>query len=487
MSIVNQTSFPAPYILFGPPGTGKTSTLVEAIAQVYKLRPTANILVTATSNFAANELTCRLLQVIPSSSIFRYFSRTSGKKIDEINWDIVEFSNLAGSSTGNICHEDIYGSRVVVTTLTMAGRLVQAQINPKHFSYIFIDECGSAKEITSLIPIAGLATHNQEINASIVLAGDPKQLGPVLQYELLKQTVHSQSMLERLMNLPLYAQDPETNEYNGKVVSQLRQSFRSHAKLLEFCNQQFYNGMLQAKAPYDIQERAVGWWRLPNRKCPIILHPVDGPTEQDKHNFSLFNRKECWTVMFYVGDLLNKGINGRSVTQSDIGIVSPYVQQVRYLKNCCTSRDWTDIEIGSVEQFQGKEKAIILISTVRSRCKNVGFLADAARLNVMLTRARSLMIVIGNPETLGLDPLWKKFIKFCRQNGAIARPHDRKPKLNGKETNSDSEVTALTGESVASMNSLMEAIPDDWFEGINMQELHAIIDSFYRLDLDRQM
>ncbi|XP_019539795.2 putative helicase MOV-10 [Aedes albopictus] len=461
MSIVNQTSFPAPYILFGPPGTGKTSTLVEAIAQVYKLRPTANILVTATSNFAANELTCRLLQVIPSSSIFRYFSRTSGKKIDEINWDIVEFSNLAGSSTGNICHEDIYGSRVVVTTLTMTGRLVQAQINPKHFSYIFIDECGSAKEITSLIPIAGLATHNQEINASIVLAGDPKQLGPVLQYELLKQTVHSQSMLERLMNLPLYAQDPETNEYNGKVVSQLRQSFRSHAKLLEFCNQQFYNGMLQAKAPYDIQERAVGWWRLPNRKCPIILHPVDGQTEQDKHNFSLFNRKECWKVMFYVGDMLNKGINGRSVTQSDIGIVSPYVQQVRYLKNCCKSRDWTDIEIGSVEQFQGKEKAIMLISTVRSRCKNVGFLADAARLNVMLTRARSLMIVIGNPETLRLDPLWEKFIEFCRQNGAIARPHDRKPKLNGKETNSDSEVTASTGESLASMNSLMAAIPDD--------------------------
>ncbi|XP_062551851.1 putative helicase mov-10-B.1 [Armigeres subalbatus] len=425
-NIINQTSFPAPYILFGPPGTGKTTTLVEAIGQIYKLRPTVNILVAATSNFAANELTSRLLNVIPHESIFRFLSHSCLRKMEDIDEDVLDVSNLAGQSYSNICYEDIYMCRVTVTTLTTAGRLIQANIKSKHFSYVFIDECGSAKEISSLIPIAGLATNGNTINASIILAGDPKQLGPVIQYDFLKQTTHGLSMLERMMNLPLYARSKVTGEYNTEAIMQLRDNFRSHDNLLQFSNQEFYDGQLRAKASHEIKSKAVGWYHLPNQKCPLIFHPVIGVTRKDDMTSSLFNREEAKQVIFYVSDLLNNGINGKPVDQNDIGILSPYARQVIHLKQLCLFRKWQHIEIGSAEQYQGREKGVMIISTVRSCCDGVGFLADPRRLNVSLTRARSLMIVIGNMETLEQDPLWKKFIAYCGQNNTIVQAHESK-------------------------------------------------------------
>ncbi|XP_062547272.1 putative helicase MOV-10 [Armigeres subalbatus] len=452
-NITNQTSFPAPYILFGPPGTGKTTTLVEAIGQIYKLRPTVNILVAATSNYAANELTSRLLNIIPEETIFRFFASSFLKKMEDTDVDVLDVSNLAGQIYSNICYEDIYMCRVTVATLTTAGRLIQANIKSKHFSYVFIDECGSAKEISSLIPIAGLATNGDDINASIVLAGDPKQLGPVIPYEFLKQTTHSLSMLERMMNLPLYARNKATKQYNTDAIMQLRDNFRSHDNLLQFCNQEFYEGQLRAKAPHEIKSKAVGWWRLPNRNCPLIFHPIVGKTKKDDLTTSMFNKDEANQVMFYVSDLLNNGINGRQVNQSDIGILSPYARQVTLLKQLCSAKTWHDIEIGSAEQYQGREKTIIIISTVRSSCNSVGFLADPKRLNVSLTRAKSLMIVIGNMKTLEQDPLWEKFIAYCRQNNAIAQAYDSKQRKDRKSLNSSSNFVKKTNKTNKSSSS----------------------------------
>ncbi|KXJ71865.1 hypothetical protein RP20_CCG019498, partial [Aedes albopictus] len=436
-NIVNQTSFPAPYILFGPPGTGKTSTLVEAIAQIYHRRPNVNILVTATSNFAANELTSRLLEVIPDEQIFRFFSYAFFKKAHYIDWNVLDVSNLAGQSYSNLCYEDIYTCRVVVATLTTAGRLIQANIKSKHFSYVFIDECGSAKEISSLIPIAGLATHGDEINASVVLAGDPKQLGPVFEYEFLKQTTHSVSMLERLMNLPLYAKDHVTNEYNPNVLTLLRDNFRSHDTLINFSNDVFYEGKLRAKASPDKKNLAVDWWRLPNRQVPLIFHPTSGTMQEDKMSYSLFNESEALQVVRYVSDLLKNGLNEKPVKQSDIGILTFYARQVSFIKHMCLQRKWYDVEIGSAEQYQGREKAIIVISTVRSIYNRVGFLSNPKRLNVALTRACSLLIVIGCEYTLEKDPLWETFIRYCRRNCAVAYSFPTPEPKNGEDIDED--------------------------------------------------
>ncbi|KAL1376264.1 hypothetical protein pipiens_004456 [Culex pipiens pipiens] len=421
-NIVNQSSFPAPYILFGPPGTGKTSTLAEAIGQIYHQRPKENVLVAATSNFAANELTNRLLGVVPDEAIFRFFSKSCTRKVDEFDNEVLEVSNLNGRIYQRLCYEDIYQSRVVVCTLATAGRLNQARIAAKHFSYVFIDECGSAKEISALIPIAGIATFGSEVTASVVLAGDPRQLGPVIMYDYLSHSSQSRSMLDRLIDHGLYAKSPGTGEYNRQVITQLRDNFRSHTAILQYSNKTFYEARLRAKASPEVSGWALGWSVLPNQNFPIIFHPLVGKSLQDKNSTSLYNEVEADQVMWYIRKILAEGINGREFKQTDIGVISPYALQVAHLKSRFREPKWADIEIGSVEQYQGREKPIIIVSTVRTRTKCVGFLSDVKRLNVTLTRAQALMIIVGDPSTLGNDPHWKEFIKYCRVNRALVKP-----------------------------------------------------------------
>jgi helicase MOV-10 len=101
----------------------------------------------------------------------------------------------------------------------------------------------------------------------------------------------------------------------------------------------------------------------------------------------------------------------------NIGIISPYRKQVAKLKDACEEyKAELDIEIGSVEQFQGKEKVVIILSTVRSHTSDVGFLDSAKRFNVAMTRAKCLLITVGNPETLSKDSNWKKLVDFCEAN-----------------------------------------------------------------------
>nr|XP_029731597.1 helicase MOV-10-like [Aedes albopictus] len=418
-NIVNRTSFPAPYVLFGPPGTGKSSTLVEAIGQIYLHRPQANMLVVAPSNFAANEITSRILNVIPEKHVFRYFSMRCRRNVDNIDEQILQVSNMADKEFELPFYEDIYLARIVVATLATSGRLVQAKIKEKHFSYVIVDECGSAKEITSLVAIGGLATCHDEIHASIVLAGDPKQLGPVIRNDYLKETNQSVSLLERIMTLNLYEMNHNTKGYNNRYITQLRDNFRSHQNLLNFPNNAFYAGQLRAKASPELTHWALKWPRLPNPNCPLIFHSIVGKTQRDNSSFSLFNREEAELVLDYLGDILSNDINGRQVGQCDIGVISPYAAQVLHLRMLCKDRGWQEIEIGSAEQYQGREKAVIILSTVRSRCSNVGFLSDARRLNVTITRARALLVVVGNHNTLQLDDNWKAFIRYCQGSKAF--------------------------------------------------------------------
>ncbi|XP_062564065.1 putative helicase MOV-10 isoform X2 [Armigeres subalbatus] len=418
-SIVNRTSFPAPYVLFGPPGTGKSSTLVEAIAQIYIHRPATNILVVAPSNFAANEITTRILNYVPEKHVFRFFSRMSFRKVDDIDETILQNSNFADKEYDIPYYEDIYHSRIVVTTMITSGRLVQANIKDRHFGYVFLDECGSAKEITAMVSIGGLATCNDEIHASIILAGDPKQLGPVIMYDFLKHTNHKISMLERLMTLDLYTKNRKTIKYDTQYITQLRNNFRSHPMLLNFPNNAFYDGQLRAKASPELTHWALGWHLLPNPKCPLIFHSITGYMKGVEYSFSLVNLEEAALVFDYLNDILTHGINGHQVRQCDIGVISPYAGQVSHLRKLCNTRGWKDVEIGSAEQYQGREKPVIILSTVRSRCTYVGFLSDPRRLNVMITRARALLIVVGHATTLQMNGNWKTFITYCRRNNAF--------------------------------------------------------------------
>lgn len=89
------------------------------------------------------------------------------------------------------------------------------------------------------------------------------------------------------------------------------------------------------------------------------------------------------------------------------------------IKETCNAMNWNNIQIGSVEIFQGQEKRIIIVSTVRSNTSTIGFLDNEKRLNVLLTRAKALLIIIGNPKTLSKDKYWSKVIQYCRNNSSI--------------------------------------------------------------------
>lgn len=129
---------------------------------------------------------------------------------------------------------------------------------------------------------------------------------------------------------------------------------------------------------------------------PILFHCVKTPSELEKN--SSFNTGEIKMVKFYVDLLLNAGVNEIKVTHEDIGIVSPYKAQLNKLKE--TFRYARGIEIGTAEYYQGREKKIIIISTVKSGISGVGFLKSEKRLNVCISRAKSLLLIVGNGDTL---------------------------------------------------------------------------------------
>lgn len=174
--IVQRTSHPAPYILFGPPGTGKTKTVVEAISQIHKLDKSSRILVCATSNAAADELAMRIIQNLPndcwkSHRVYRICASSYAPEVP-MDTQLRQSSNFVRKNVPEL--EYLKKFRIIVATLLVAGSLRYAELKEHYFTHLFIDECGSATEISTLVAIA-CARH-----AHIVLSGDPKQLGPVL-------------------------------------------------------------------------------------------------------------------------------------------------------------------------------------------------------------------------------------------------------------------------------------------------------------------
>lgn len=442
-NILNRVSDPLPYIVFGPPGTGKTTTIVEAIVQICSHHPTARILVAAQSNAACDEVAIRLMKHLAPKMLFRIYSRSAGKRLGEIPENLQQISNLAGGTHRWPTWEEVYKTKILICSLSICGRLVQSRIRSNHFRYVFIDECGSASEPAALTALAGMVSSRGRLNASVVLAGDPYQLGPVIRSELAAKMGLGMSMLERLMNLPVYQKDPITKLYNTQLITKLVKNYRSHEALIKFSNEQFYDGELQCLASSQVS-LAENWRWLPNKTFPIILHTVFGSNKRSQKSKSFMNQTEIDTVEFYLDFLLKTGINDRKIAQEDIGIISPYQLQVQRLKQMCQDKQWPSLEIGSVEQFQGREKLVIILSTARSHTPDVGFLNNVKRLNVALTRAKALLIVIGNSNTLQTDPNWYEFIKYCTTKEAIVgRCFGLDAKRIVERTNRDARFDAL--------------------------------------------
>ncbi|XP_022790587.1 putative helicase mov-10-B.1 [Stylophora pistillata] len=245
--IVSGASRPAPYLVFGPPGTGKTVTLVEAIKQVHVLIGSSYILACAPENSAADLLAERLLAHVDRGKLFRMYAASRA-------WDIVppKLKDARVVNFDPVSHEVYYPSkedlisdyRIIVTTLITAGRLVSALFPRNHFTHIFIDEAGHATEPECIIPVADLLDPNNPRGGQLVLAGDPKQLGPTLRSSISQKYGLEISLLERLMtSSPAYTRGPSGN-YNSNLLTKLVNNYRSHRAIIEIPKQLFYENEL---------------------------------------------------------------------------------------------------------------------------------------------------------------------------------------------------------------------------------------------------
>ncbi|KAG1973810.1 helicase MOV-10 [Pimephales promelas] len=427
-NIVAGTSKPAPYLVFGPPGTGKTVTILEAIKQVEKNIPDAYILACAPSNSAADQLCEKLItsKHVDARKIYRLYA--SSRNPNEIPQVLQNNSNVDGGMIIFPCKEDLMSYKILVSTLVTAGRLVSGGIPVDHFSHIFVDEAGHAVEPETIISVGGLL--NAE-TGQLVLAGDPKQLGPILRSPFAIKYGLGLSLLERLMTQnELYQKG--TTGYDNRYVTKLLRNYRSHPSILKVPNELFYDGELLSCADVISSNQYCSWEPLPKPGFPVIFHGVVGKDDRESNSPSFFNISEINIILDYLKKLLltqaKKGI--AKISPKEIGIIAPYRKQVEKIRQGIKIdrelRSYIGIEelkVGSVEEFQGQERKVIMVSTVRSSKEhftldetfNIGFLKNEKRFNVAVTRAKALLIVVGNPIVLQTDTTWGRFISYCTE------------------------------------------------------------------------
>ncbi|WRX21705.1 DNA2/NAM7 helicase [Theobroma cacao] len=402
-----------PYVIYGPPGTGKTMTVVEAILQLHKTRDCSRILVCAPSNSAADFILEKLLNAesveLKENEIFRLNAAT--RPYNDVKPDFLRFCFFDELVFKCPPLNAITCYRIVISTY-MSSSLLYAESVPKgHFSHIFLDEAGQASEPESMVPIANLCQRN----TVVVLAGDPMQLGPVIYSREAKTLGLGKSYLERLYECEFYSEGDEN------YVTKLVRNYRCDPEILYLPSLLFYNGELIPCKDYKGSFlNSVKF--LPNKEFPVFFFGIQGFDEREGSNPSWFNRIEASKVVEVVKSLTASDILG----QEDIGVITPYRQQVLKLQNALENLEMPDIKVGSVEQFQGQERKVIIISTVRSTVKHnefdrthcLGFLSNPRRFNVAVTRAISLLVIIGNPHIISKDPYWSRLIWRCADNNS---------------------------------------------------------------------
>ncbi|KAK1217312.1 hypothetical protein PQX77_020052 [Marasmius sp. AFHP31] len=372
-----------PFVIFGPPGTGKTVTMVESIRQILDTNPQSRILACAPSNSAAGPIALRLVALV-SNVLFRAYAPSRNKEQVPHELNDFTFRNANG-------HFSVPGG---------------------HYSRIFVDEAGQATEPEVMVAIKSMAGND----TNVVLCGDPKQLGPIIRSTVARKLGLEVAFIERLMAREVY---DEVEGYGTSVVK-LTKNYRSHNAILKFPNERFYGGDLEPCADPKVANLFLNSSHLASPKFPIVFHSISRKDDREASLPSFFNIDEVTAVKALVQRL--RSDRRLRLTDNDIGVIAPYHAQVLKLRT--GFRSFADsVKVGSVEEFQGQEHKVIIVSTVRSSREFVGydlrhtlsFIANPRRFNVANTRAQSLVIV-GGPNVLSLDSLWCALMNYIYDN-----------------------------------------------------------------------
>ncbi|KAH9948060.1 P-loop containing nucleoside triphosphate hydrolase protein [Amylocystis lapponica] len=443
----------APFIVFGPPGTGKTMTIVEAIRQILLKQPKACILACAPSNSAADIIAQRLM-TLGKDKVFRFYAVSRDKAqipSDVLKYTFVNKQGYFALPAMNI----LLKYKVIVATCGSASFPYGIGMPTGHFSHIFVDEAGQANEAEVMTAIKPMLTQT----TNVVLSGDPKQLGPIIRSAVARELGFGISYLERVMEREIY----EMPKNSGKTIVKLVKNFRSHNAILSFPNISFYESELQTCGKPQVINSFVGSSVLVNGKFPVVFHAVSGKDDRESSSPSYFNIDEISECKEYVQMLL--GDARHPIAAKDIGIIAPYQAQVRKLRQKLKGFA-SDCKVGSVEEFQGQERRAIIVSTVRSSRElmqydakyTLGFVSNPRRFNVAMTRAQALLIVVGDPSVLSIDPLWRGFLNYVHLNGGWrGDPITWDPHAPVQEGSYDAELRDM---GTANANAFMQRIQE---------------------------
>lgn len=418
---------PLPYVIFGPPGTGKTITLCETILQILSIIPESRLLVATPSNSSANLIAERLLDsgVLKPGDMVRLIAYhclgndsipskllpycATAELADETTIEKIKYNGVGPKLN---CTMSILGRhRITIGTCIALGILNNMGFPCGHFSHVLVDEAGQATEPEIMIPLNFIHSDYGQV----VLAGDPLQLGPVVQSGIAKNFGLDESFLLRLLRHFPYQRDPNGFEthYDPRLVTKLIVNYRSLPEILELSSSLFYDSELKAQISSKKSKEAKLLQtlasELPKRKGippAIVFHGVNGENCKDNDSPSWYNPEEATQVYLYLLKLYKCGLS-----PDDIGIITPYQKQVLQIRELLMELNIELPKISSVEGFQGQERNVIIISAVRSSTNfvnedikhSLGFVACPRRLNVAVTRARVLVIILGNPKLLAQE------------------------------------------------------------------------------------
>ncbi len=431
-------------VVHGPPGTGKTTTLVEAIYET--LMRESQVLVCAQSNMAVDwiseKLVDRGVNVLrignPSRVNDKMLSFTYERRFeahpdypdlwqlrktiremrnrrhrgdDSFHQKIERLKSRAAEIEIRINAELFGEARVIASTLVgSANRLLHGM----RFTSLFIDEAAQALEAACWIPMRRVSR--------VILAGDHCQLPPTIKSLAAMHGGLDKTLMQRIA------------ENHPEVVTLLRVQYRMNEQIMRFSSDWFYGGKVES-AP-SVRHRGILDYDNPIvwiDSKDTLPSSVDENTEPETvsnryheefigESFGRINKPEAELTLATLQELFDKIGRVRILEERiDVGIISPYRAQVQYLRQLIRRREYYKpyrslISVNTVDGFQGQERDIIIISLVRSNEQGqIGFLRDLRRMNVAITRARMKLIIIGDVETLTKHKFYKRLHEYIEE------------------------------------------------------------------------